>query len=222
MYNIGFRQAAVKMYEYFRNMKTVAMALNIGVATIWRWIRHGVVPKVRADAPSSKFTDTMMAFVKETFAQNNYLNLNDLQRLVFDTFSIKVSRQCMAHVVTKLGLSRKRLHNRGFITKVLLIARYTQFVKEYRQLKSRGIRIIATDEFGVDKDTLPIYGYSLKGFKAFCQTSPKRSKRVSVIMAIDQRNASLSCVNRQYKFRTVSKVLRHITSIFPRYCYSYG
>ena len=41
MYDQGFRKAAISLYNYLGNMKNVALALKIGVATVWRWLRKG-------------------------------------------------------------------------------------------------------------------------------------------------------------------------------------
>ncbi|KAL6764452.1 hypothetical protein V8C86DRAFT_3022345 [Haematococcus lacustris] len=41
MYDQGFRAAALAVYQHFRNMKTAATVLKVGVGTIHRWVTNG-------------------------------------------------------------------------------------------------------------------------------------------------------------------------------------
>ena len=60
MYSIGFRDAAIKLYDFLGNMKKVSKALKCGVATIWRWVNKGIHNKKRTDKPRNKMTTTVI------------------------------------------------------------------------------------------------------------------------------------------------------------------
>lgn len=196
MYSQGFREAAMILYEYLKNMQKVAIALKIGVATVWRWKHQGIVPQKRHDTPRSKFTEAMLDFIKLKLDENNSLTLNDLKAEILLVFSIDVSRQCIANALKKLKITRKRMHTRGSCRKIKLIERHRDFIEKYNALKLQRKLVICLDETGYDQYTLPIFGRSNIGTKAICTSHPTRRNRLSVIMAIDRH------CNHYYEFVT--------------------
>ena len=188
MYSIGFREAALKLYDYFKNMKTVSEALGVGIGSIWRWKTNGIIPKKRNDYPNSKFTDAMLAFIECIVDKNNELTLKDMQNKICETFNVKISRQCIALALRKLNITRKYMSKRGYCRSTKLVERHFIFIDKYKKLKEKGIPIIAMDESGYDQYVLPKKGYSKKGTKAICKTHPTRRKRISIIMSIDRND----------------------------------
>jgi hypothetical protein len=183
MYSQGFREAALRLYDYFKNYKKVADALNIGSGTIWRWKNNGVIPK---NTCNIVFTQAMLAFMKVKFEEHNEITLNGMKVEIFNAFSISVSRQCIANARKKLGLTRKRLRYRGTTNKTRLVERHFQFIKQYKKFKEQGVTVMASDEMGFDQTTLPIYGYSPIGTKAILRKiHPTRRSRISIILTID-------------------------------------
>ena len=80
MYSKGFREAALKWYDFLGNMKNVAKALKCGVATIWRWINNGINNKARKDKPRNKTTEAILSFIK--------LELENKKGLCFELFHV--------------------------------------------------------------------------------------------------------------------------------------
>jgi hypothetical protein len=53
-YKLPFREAAIKLYHFFGNMKVTANVLGIGVATIWRWLNGYLHPVFRDNSRTFK------------------------------------------------------------------------------------------------------------------------------------------------------------------------
>ena len=93
MYDVGFRNAALKLYNHFRNMKKVANALDIGIGTVWRWIHNGITPVQRKKTP---FSEVLLAFVKLTIEKTNHISQIELQQKIKESLGMSISRQCVS------------------------------------------------------------------------------------------------------------------------------
>ena len=182
MYNLGFREATIVLYSYLKNMKKTADALNIGVATVWRWLRNGIHPVKRTKVALS---ETLLAFVNLKMKEKNHMTQKEMKELIYSSFDVCVSRQCVATMFNVLGLTRKRLRKRGWIDKTKQVQRLEEFANKLDFVRSNNKNIVSIDEIGFDQRMTPVYGYSLKGTKAINFTHPTNRKRINVIMAID-------------------------------------
>ena len=117
MYDIGFRNAAIKLYKHLGNMKKVANILDIGVATIWRWLRYGIERKVVCNREPKKLKDMLLAFIEARMLTKPTITQKELQKDIFKMLNVRVSRQCVATGIRKLNFSRKRLSKRGITNK---------------------------------------------------------------------------------------------------------
>ena len=122
MYSKGFREAALKLYDFLGNMKNVAKALKCGVATIWRWINNGINNKARKDKPRNKTTEAILSFIKLQLENKNFLTIRDLQKQILESFNVTFSR---------LGFSRKRLQKRGNVNVHKVSSRYEEFKERH-------------------------------------------------------------------------------------------
>ncbi len=77
MHPIGFRTAAVSLYQYLGNMKKTATVLNIGVATIWRWLTNGTQCKQKK---SKEFSKALLDFINYLVDKRNYVTYNDANK----------------------------------------------------------------------------------------------------------------------------------------------
>jgi transposase len=186
MYDREFRKAALRLYDYFGNMRQTAKALQIGVATIWRWVHTGIDQAVRIK--KVQYTDAILSFLKTTIQNKNYLTQADLIVEIKANFGIVMSRQCVSQALSLIGVSRKRLRKRGFTKPYRLVEEMERFKKSY--LRKPGNVVLSLDEIGFDQRMTPLYGYSAKGSKAICHTHPTIRKRVNAIVAIDNYGKS--------------------------------
>lgn len=196
MYDIGFRNAAIKLYKHLGNMKKVANILDIGVATIWRWLRYGIERKVVCNREPKKLKDILLAFIEARMLKKPTITQKELQKDVFKILNVRISRQCVATGIRKLNFSRKRLSKRGITNKQVHAERLEIFSKRYRLAKDNKIKVVAIDEVGFDQRTVPLYGYSIKGKKAISECLSMKRKRTTMIMAIDNEG------NYHYTFKT--------------------
>jgi hypothetical protein len=63
MYNETFRKVALSLYSYLGNMKKVALALKIGIGTVWRWVRLGIQSKPRFPLANCTLLKGMLSIV---------------------------------------------------------------------------------------------------------------------------------------------------------------
>jgi transposase len=182
MYSLGFRQAAITLYNSIGNMKTVAKLLQIGLATIWRWLNQGIKPKPRKVANNTKATEQVQTILKTLLLAFPSITLFQLRSRIQESLGITLSRQCIARAIKLFGFSRKRATWRGIVNKKVLDSRIEHFKNHLSVLDKDSI--VSVDELGFDYKTLPIYGYSPKGQKAVIRTNCTYRKRTNLIMAI--------------------------------------
>lgn len=186
MYVEGFRRAALKLYDYCGNMKTVSMVLGISTSTIWRWVKLGMTRKHRTSFSPKKLTESIMEFIHARLCEQPTTTHHDLRVDVMNTFQCLVSRQCVATAIRLLNFSRKRLSKRGITNKEKHAIKLQLFKESYEQAKQKSTPIVAIDEVGFDFRDVPLYGYSLKGTKAISQCLHMQRKRTTMLMAIDR------------------------------------
>ena len=116
VYSEGFRRAALQLYSFFGNMKTVASALHIGVATIWRWLRLGIhrsqscrdackdkgllpvyIPPYSPDFNPIENVFTVMKNSYRKLIIDQTLNQNDIIATTFDGFQDSLFQAVFKH-----------------------------------------------------------------------------------------------------------------------------
>ena len=178
MYSLGFRQAAIHLYDHFKSMKKVSQSLCISLSTIWTWLRKGIEFKKRSRTPVS---DSVVMFIKETLLSNPSTTHQELHFQVLDTFNVTLSRKCIASILASLRFSKKRIRYRGSVPKGTTEAR----IRLFRETYSPSPLVFSVDECGFDFRCLPIYGYAPKGTKAILRAkSTSNRTRTSLIMGV--------------------------------------
>jgi transposase len=179
MYNMGFRKATITLYHFLGSMKKTSHTLSIGLATVWRWVRKGPTVTPRKHVP---IPEALKEFIKITILKENYLTQIELVQRARESLGLAVSRKCMATVLKILGLTRKRLRNRGKDPSSIPEDRIIAFKRQVFSAAS----LVSVDEVGFDQRTTPIYGYAPKGEKAIAVTHPTSRKRFNTIAAVDR------------------------------------
>ena len=187
MYSKGFREAALLCYEKCKNMKIVAKMLNISTATIWSWLRHGIKTQPRTQSSPASY---IVKFILETLKTNPSFTKLDLHRKVFDQFNIKLSKRCLATILSCQKISRKRLRFRGASNRSQN-TKYDRLTKFQQRINStRDKNVFSVDECGFDFRCLPTYGYAPRGEKAIMTRVTSGRTRVSLLMAINAQGDS--------------------------------
>ena len=178
MYSLGFRKAAIQLYDHFKSMKKVSQSLNISLSTIWTWLRKGIDFKKRSRV---SVPDSIVMFIRETLLSNPSTTHQELHFLVLDTFNVVLSRKCIASILASLRFSKKRIRYRGSVPKETTVSRIQSFRESYSPSHS----VFSVDECGFDFRCLPIYGYAPKGTKAILRArSTSNRTRTSLIMGV--------------------------------------
>lgn len=177
MYNVGFRKAAIVLYNHFGSLKKTAKALSIAVSTIWRWVTHGLEHKTRLQ--KTPFQDAIRAIVEAKVKSCPTSTQVDIARAVASVTGCLPSRALVAIVLRKLDFTKKRCRMRG-------VGRASEtkcatFAEAYFQ--TNRTRIVAIDESGFSYRTMPLYGYGRKGERVVIKTSNCR-QRTNLLLAV--------------------------------------
>lgn len=198
MHPVGFRIAAVRLYEYFGSLRKVAKALTstnalagnkcsngVSVASIWRWCQR-LIPKARnVESYSRKVTSAMITTTRSILEKAPCTTQNDLRIALSKIFGFDLSLH-VVRTILKLGnFSRKRTRVRGH--SVRKQERTDEFLTKIVPKLMMASEVVAVDETGFDPRPRRTYGYALKGQRAI--VSPHKiakcpSRSWTVIMAI--------------------------------------
>lgn len=211
MYSLGFREAALRLYDSLGNMRTVANLLNVGVATIWRWYTLGINTKYPTQRSPKKLNKDVIDVLKQLLTASPFLTLFALKSKVHEAIGVTISRQCLAIAIKRFGFSRKRLCCRGIVNKEVLDERIKSFQNRFAVLDKDSI--VAVDESGFDYKTLPLYGYSPKGQKAILRTNSRFRNRINLVMAINAKGKFFAhLVNGTVDGNTFSEFIEDVSS----------
>jgi transposase len=103
MYSIHFREAALRLYEYFGSMRKTADALKVSIASISRWTKE-INPKKRS-RQCSKTTDAVVAFVKNSIHDNPSITCSEIRQEIYNLFNYTISRQLVHLILKRLDFS---------------------------------------------------------------------------------------------------------------------
>lgn len=192
MYDINFRKAALLVYSHTQSMRKTARILGISAASLCRWARM-ILPKGWSELPSRRsFKESMKAFVRDTLIQDPCTSCLSLQKLLAETFSIRVSRQLIGATIRSIGFSRKRVRTRACkLTPKDRQDHLNRFRDEIETSLRSGAKIVSLDESGFDpRGKSTFYGYAIRGKPAIVHGRSFPCKRVSLIMAICPQSGS--------------------------------
>ena len=91
-------------------MKTIATALGVGVATIWRWLKLIDIKPWHKE--SYKLKDAVLEYLMAFVSTHKTHTQNELAVALKIMFGIHFSRQCIGVALRKIGLSRKQEQDR--------------------------------------------------------------------------------------------------------------
>ena len=183
MYNVSFREAALKVYSFLKSMRKTALALGVSVASISRWVRR-LLPK-QYSRQEMKTSDVLVCFVGRFVIANPACTCSQIVTEIKRSLSVDVSRQLIYNIlVNRLDFSYKRTRKRG--TSPRKLEATILFQKAFQEHRLQNARFCSIDESGFDQREVSVYGYSPKGKPAIVQYAPCFSrKRTSIVMCID-------------------------------------
>ena len=186
MFNIGFREAAMRAYEQLKSLRKVSKLLNVSISSLSRWCRR-LCPKSWRHTPSvltEKIVDLIRVALKDDITRCScYGILEYLDR----HHGIRVSRQLVHLVVRKrLNHTFKRSRKRGKSDTSTHRLNVHDFCKNVEPFYKSGA-LVAVDECGFDQRCVPVYSYAPRGRPAVLTYLPntKDRTRVTMVMGID-------------------------------------
>ena len=177
MYPVEYRKATINVLRYTQCIRKAAKIMNISPSTLWRWKHLGIIPKTWPKRNTNK--DLLQSFIHNSLVSKSFITQKEIQRDISLKFGLNVSCQCIGNIIKHLGFSRKRLKKRASYPTIQQLTIFKT------NIQSNTKRFVAIDESGFGSLTIPIYGYSKYGQRAFLNKKIKMTKRVSIIVALD-------------------------------------
>lgn len=153
MYDIGFREAAIRLYQHLGSLRKVATALKVSPASICRWTK-------RIQPLTTPLQTRIRSFVAYILHQNPLLTCKDIVVRIHEALRLKVSRQLVGCVLRSTGFTRKCIRRRVGSSSP---SKQQTFCEEYEQQRGEGRLIVSVDESGFDQRPSVVYGYTPKG-----------------------------------------------------------
>ena len=182
MYQVPFRDAVLRLYDYFGSMRRTAAVMKISVSTIHRWSKERL-PRCRARKPT-KVTDAMIGCVSLFLRTTTRFSSKEVVGHVRSMLGIQISRQLAHLIIKRLGFTYKRTRKRGVCKKSP--AQIQAFASAFNAAYCDG-KLVAVDESGFDHRCNPCYGYAPRGKPAIVAYAPVSDRRrLSLLMAVKQ------------------------------------
>jgi transposase len=209
MFSIDFRQAVVRLYERLQSFRKVSKLMGCGTTTVHRWVTKGVQRFENRKARPTLLTPEVVLAIKVFLQSHPFSTAEDVQRTIYSTFQVKVSRELARVAVKKAGMTRKR--PRFYPAPYDLEPKTIQFLAERQRLEGR--LFVAVDETGFSLNVRPTHGYSLRGTRLNIAFKPSRTDRihVSVVAAIDENgNMRYKPIEGHYSRDTFTEFLQSL------------
>lgn len=180
MYHLAFRQAALRVYEYFGSMRKAAHVCSVSCASLSRWLKR-LDPLPRKGRP--KLSDAIVASVAVFMGEATRFSSLEVQKFLRDRWGIQASRQFAHCIIRRLGFTFKRTRKRGGGE---VIRRNTRaFLEAFRAATRDGAAVVAVDESGFDQRCRPVYAYSRSGIPAVVEVPPCKDRvHYNLLMAL--------------------------------------
>lgn len=195
MYDIGYRIAALTLYQNVRSLRRVSQLLrhqnnSIGIATLARWCRR-IQPQTWK--PKKRvITQELVHIIQGIMKHSPCLSCTHVLEVLNSDHGIHVSRQLIHLIVRKtLNYTYKRTRKRGRTNSADRLTKLNQFIHIVKHFRDTN-RLVAVDECGFDQRCMPVYAYSPKGRPAILEYTPNTTDRtrVSMIMGINYDTGS--------------------------------
>ena len=181
MYSIGFRIAALYLYDYFKSLRKTAAVLKVSIASLSRW--NACIEIKKWDRKCTKTTDALRNFVSIEVNANPCISCPLLCLKIKECFDINISRQLVHLIIKDLNFSFKRIRTRGCSKKKE--QKTALFLNAFKSMVTPQTTIISIDESGFDHRAHQIYGYSKKGQPAIAtSTYTTDRKRYNLLLAV--------------------------------------
>ncbi len=157
MYPIDRRALAAHIYSLVSSLRQTANLLQTSHSTISRWLRD---PKRKQYVRSCKCKGTTISeAVRVAIVNDPFISIIKLQKLIFDTFSFKVSRELIRLVIKKHGLTRKKAK---FFSAPKIDKKTNEFLNQRETYKRLNYKFLSLDETSFGRNTKAAYGYAMK------------------------------------------------------------
>ena len=206
MYDLSFRQAALKVYSFFGSMRKTARVLNVSIASICRWNKCLRPMKRRK---GTKLSDILSSFIANIAITKVSISCREIVEQIKIVFDIEVSRQFVHNVLHKEQITWKRVRKRGRSkTREERLVPFFQACKDLHPANE----VISIDESGFDHRVLPVYGYSRKGERSILYyNNLSDRRRYSLLMAVSNSGKCFyRVVSSHVTSKTFGEFLEHL------------
>jgi transposase/transposase-like protein len=205
MYDLGFKQAVLRVYAKQRNIRSVARCFDLPPATIFRW----VTPKLDKQRKIRYPSQPLMSLADQIISGDAFSSCTDISSTIRHQTGLVVSRQRVSNLLKQLGLTRKRSR-----TRVIREASFQQAQDHCNRFPVciNPSLLFAIDEMGVSEKTSPLYGYSKVNTRLIHKRTSGGWKNISTVATIGYDGSIQSKQSeRSYNTQTFSDFLMDTT-----------
>lgn len=205
MYDVGYRQAAVDMYERIGSLRAAASLLRCSAASICRWTKQ-LHPIPRRVAPR-KVIDAYKHFVAEIVRQQPMMTCLQVAGALRARYGIEVSRQLICRLLHSLGFRQvyaRVRHGQPTVTQVVdFVTRHPHIsfsATAAPDVSGAGncggapqVPYVALDESGFDHRPRRLRAYVPRGSRVICRPPPTgERRRFNLLLALSADGTSHS------------------------------
>lgn len=187
VYSAGFRNAALRAYNFIRSFRKTADIMKISKTSLFNWKKHGEIRTV----PKPRKYDSILNTLRQLLRDNPFHTCSSLANEIHRLHGIHASRQLISLAIRKCGFSKQKSRSSGADV-IKNIPRLTEFLRAI--IENTDKCIVALDECGFDERLIPLKGYSPKGKRLRVHRRTSRSwKRHHMIAAVSQHGEARYC-----------------------------
>ena len=183
MYPLIIREAALKMYSFFKSLRKTSQILDISISSISRWTKS-LLPKQRKHT-CTKTSEALKIYIKLLLCKTPCITCTQICQNVSEGMNTCISRQLVSNIIKTIGFSFKKVQTRGTSSKKQM--RTEQFIESYKAIP-KTTTIVSIDESGFDLRAHSMYGYAEIGKQVIVTNKPSKDrKKKNLLLAISNK-----------------------------------
>jgi transposase len=193
MYDIGFRNAALRVYFHSgMSLRKTAKCLELSPSTLHRWKESDGKNKQYSQRERTVVVQVMLDFFRCLLNTKPCVTVHQLRQSYYDYFQRQVSRYAVLTALRLLKVTRKRCKIRG-CTEKQGTAEHDQLINNFKATYNNSVAhnnlMESIDESGFEDCTARWnYGYSVAGKSVVSKYPVRKDSRARVNMILSIRN----------------------------------
>lgn len=203
MYSIDRRIIALRIYSLLSSLRKTAILLQVSHSSVARWAVQCHPKRYDSSRRYSK-SQCVIECIRSAVANDPFLSLVRLQRIVNRTLGILISKELARLVLKKQGFTKKKARFHGHPK--CLEDKVEKFLRARNDFIRQGKRFVSVDETAFGRNTATcVYGYAKRGTPLYIKrdNSP-RVTTTSALVAIDSIDGSVRSRSKTGSFDTNS------------------